>query len=132
MAVMRRLVAVNLLFALLGPWVAALSGAAAPVVACPMHRAGGSGSHAALAMTSGHQDASDHHEDSHHGTTARGCNCAGECGRSGAAFRLATSELIATARDVSSDERFDPVQFELGSAAHFLPLATGPPQRLRI
>src|SRR5256885_7274214 len=130
MAVMRRLVAFNLLVALLGPWIAALSGAAARVVACPMHRTGGAGSHAALAMTSGHQDASDHR--SHHGTTARGCNCAGECGRSGAAFSLATSELIATVRYVSADERFDPVQFELGSAAHFLPLATGPPQRLRI
>src|SRR5207237_8600854 len=129
---MRRLFAVNVLVVLLLPWIAALSGTAAPVVPCPMHRAGPAGSHAAHAMASGHQDARDHHGRSDHGTTARGCNCVGECGRSGAAFGLGTSEVVATVRDVNAAETFDPKQFELGSAAHFLPLATGPPQRVRI
>jgi len=93
---MRRLFAVNLLVALLGPWIAALSGIAAPVVPCPMHRAGAAGSHAVHTMAAGHQDQTGHHHrGSDHGTTARGCNCAGECGRSGAAFSLAAAELGA-------------------------------------
>ncbi len=129
---MRRLFAVNLLVALLGPWIAALSGTAAPVVPCPMHRAGAAGSHAARTMAPGHQDARDHHGRSDHGTTARGCNCAGECGRSGAAFSLAAAELIAMGRDSKPPTIVAPEQFEPGTLAHFLPLATGPPQRLRI
>src|SRR5256885_14697502 len=130
---MRRLLAINLTLVLLAPWIAALSGAAVPVVPCPMHRStGATSNNHATTMAGGRRESAQHPNGSHHGTSARGCNCAGECGRSGAAFSLAVTELIATARDVSSDERFDPVQFELGSAAHFLPLATGPPQRLRI
>src|SRR6266513_1871069 len=132
MPVMRRLFAVNLLVVLLGPWIAALSGTAVPVVTCPMHRTGAAGSHATHAMASGHLDARTGHGRSNHGTTAHGCNCAGECGRSGAVFGLATSEVVATVCDVNAVETFDPEQFELGSVAHFLPLATGPPQRLRI
>jgi len=129
---MRRLFAVNLFVVLLGPWIAALSGTAVPVVPCPMHRTGAAGSHAAHPMAPGHKDARDHPGRSNHGTTAHGCNCAGECGRSGAVFGLATSEVVATVRDESAAETFDPEQFELGSVAHFLPFATGPPQRLRI
>jgi len=132
MAVMRRLFAVNLLVALLGPWIAALSGIAAPVVPCPMHRARAAGTHAAHAMASGHEDAINHHGRSDHGTTARGCNCAGECGRSGAAFSLAAAELGAMVRDSKPPKVVAAEQLELGTVAHFLPLATGPPQRLRI
>src|SRR5205807_650600 len=106
--------AVNLFVVLLGPWIAALSGTAAPVVPCPMHRTGAVGSHAAHAMASGHQDARTRHGRSDHGTTARGCNCAGECGRSGGVFGLATSEVVATVRDVNAAETLDPEQFELG------------------
>ena len=50
MPVMRRLFAVNLLVALLGPWIAALSGSTAPLVPCPMHHAGTAGSHTAHTM----------------------------------------------------------------------------------
>src|SRR5882762_3471057 len=96
MVVMRRLFAVNLFVALLGPWIAALSGTAAPVVPCPMHRAAAAGAHPVHAMAAGHHnDARDHHNGSDHGTSARGCNCAGECGRSGAVFSLTATELVA-------------------------------------
>ncbi len=133
MPVMRRLFAVNLLVALLGPWIAALSGIAAPVVPCPMHRAGAAASHAMHTMSAGHQGQAGHdHRGSDHGTTARGCNCAGECGRSGTAFSLATAELLAVVRDSKPPKLVAPEQGELGSVAHFLPLATGPPQRFRI
>jgi hypothetical protein len=131
MPVMRRLFAVNLLVALLGPWIAALSGTAAPVVPCPMHR-GGTAAHATHTMAAGHQDARGQRGRSDHGTTARGCNCAGECGRSGATFSLAAAELFAMVRDSKPPTIVAPEQFELGTVAHFLPLATGPPQRLRI
>ena len=55
-AVMRRLLATQLIVILLAPWIAALSGAAAPVVPCPMHRSGETANHAhANGMTSEHQ-----------------------------------------------------------------------------
>lgn len=43
---MRRLLAIKLIVVLLAPWIASLSGAAAPVVPCPMHRSGEAASHA--------------------------------------------------------------------------------------
>jgi hypothetical protein len=132
MAVMRRLFAVNLFVALLGPWIAALSGTAV-VVPCPMHRTRAAGAHAVHTMAaSHHNDARHHHDGPDHGTSARGCNCAGECGRSGAAFSLAATELVAIALDASSVRIASADKSEPGSVAHFLPPATGPPQHLRI
>src|SRR5512132_2087779 len=92
---MRRLLAANLLAVLLTPWTAALSGAAVPVVPCPMHRADEArGRDHAAAVAGTHHESAQHQSGSHHGTSARGCNCAGECGRSAAAFDLPAEELV--------------------------------------
>ena len=132
-AVMRRLLATQLIVILLAPWIAALSGAAAPVVPCPMHRSGETANHAhANGMTSEHQAGAERSSHSHHGTTARGCNCAGECGRSGVAFSLATTERITIALRSTTEATVASEQPVFGSSARLLPLATGPPQRLRI
>ena len=83
---MRRLLAINLTVVLLAPWIAALSGAAVPVVPCPMHRSGATNHDHAGAMVA--DKGIEHHSPSKHRTSAPGCNCVGECGRSGAAFSL--------------------------------------------
>lgn len=131
---LRRLLAINLTVVLLAPWIVALSGAAVPLMPCPMHGSRGvtTSPDRANAAAGTHHDSADHQTNSHHGTTARGCNCAGECGRSGSAFSLAGTELgrlrfSAIAEATISDGRFD-----FSSATRLLPLATGPPQRLRI
>jgi hypothetical protein len=87
--------------------------------------------HAAAMAGSDHESA-EHQTSSHHGTSARGCNCAGECGRSGSAFSLLGTELVhlrftAIAEAIIADGRSD-----FSSAASLLPFATGPPQSLRI
>ncbi len=132
-AVMRRLLATQLIVILLAPWIAALSGAAAPIVPCPMHRSGEAASHAhANGMAPEHHANAEHSSRPHQGTTARGCNCAGECGRSGAPFALATSERIPVALRSSTEATIASEQPIFGSSARLLPLATGPPPRLRI
>jgi len=125
---MRRLVALNLTVMLLAPWIAALSGTAVPVVACPMHRAGGATSHNhAGAMVAEHGEEVEHHSPSKHGTSAESCNCVGECGRSGTAFTL--SARVQLTASFSALLEATPVSegFDFGSAARLLPDATGPP-----
>jgi hypothetical protein len=129
---MRRLLAINLTAVLLAPWLAALSGAAIPIVPCPMHRsAEPAGGRSAAATIGVHHERAEHRSGSHHGTTARGCNCAGECGRSGAAFSIPAEELV----NAPSSARSEPVAAseaaDFASAGHSLPFATGPPQRLQ-
>jgi hypothetical protein len=130
-AVMRRLLATQLIVILLAPWIAALSGAAAPIVPCPMHRSGEAASHA-NGMAGEHHANAEHSSRPHHGTTARGCNCAGECGRSGAPFSFPTSERVTVALSSTTEVTIAFEQPVFGSSARLLPLATGPPQRLRI
>jgi hypothetical protein len=131
--VLRRLVAITLTVVLLAPWIATLSGAAVPVVPCPMHRSGGVTSPGrANAVVGAHHGRAEHQTGSHHGTSARGCNCAGECGQSGSAFSLPGRESVrvnpkAIAKATIADGRSD-----LSSATRLLPPATGPPWRLRI
>lgn len=130
---MRRLIAIPLIVVLLAPWLAALSGAAAPVVPCPMHRSGDAASHShASGVVLEHQAGAEHSGGSHHKTTARGCNCAGECGRSGAPFSLSDRELVAVVSVAMPDAIVAAEQPDVASPARLLPLATGPPQRLRI
>ena len=132
MVVMRRLLAINLVVVLLGPWIAALSGIAAPVVPCPMHRAGEGLNHDhAAAVAGAHHHGAEHQSGSHHGTTARGCNCAGECGRSGSAFSLPAKALVRVRANPIADAIISNERAEFASATHLLPLATGPPQRLQ-
>ncbi|MFL5623828.1 MAG: hypothetical protein ACJ8AB_14345 [Gemmatimonadaceae bacterium] len=128
---MRRLFAANVLVVLLGPWIAALSGVATPAVVCPMHHASASASLAEHNPANGVQESGGHQHESDHETTARGCNCVGECGRSGAAFSLAATDLVATPRLIALSAVPAGDQSDLGSITRFLPLATGPPQRLR-
>src|SRR5512132_2760491 len=129
---MRRLVSIPLIAALLAAWIATLSGATVPVVRCPMHRSGEATTLGNSNATSrAHQESTQHDADSHHGNSARGCNCPGECGRSGAAFGLPVREIVrkasaAIARPAASSE-----QSSLAAAPRLLPLATGPPQRLQ-
>src|ERR1700674_1764383 len=104
---MRRLLAINLTVVLLAPWIAVLSGAAVPVVPCPMHRSAGATSHDhADTMAGTHQESAEHQRGSHHGTSARGCNCSGECGRSGAAFSLPVTELASVGEGTVEDAIF--------------------------
>ena len=130
---MRRLFAINLIVVLLAPWIAALSGTAAPVVPCPMHRSGGvtSPDHAG-AMAGAHHESAEHQTGSHHGTTARGCNCAGECGRSGSVFSLPAKALVRARLNPAADAVIANERADFASATHLLPLATGPPQRVLI
>lgn len=135
--VMRRLFAANVLVALLVPWITGWTGIAPPIVPCPMHSASAAGPHAMVHMSAGDKEALDPHNslDRHHGsdhrTTARGCNCAGECGRSGATFALAALEPPPTLLDMNPAGILSPGQGASRSSAHTLPPATGPPQRLR-
>jgi hypothetical protein len=132
-AVMRRLLATQLIVILLAPWIAALSGAAAAIVPCPMHRSGEAASHThALRMAPDHHANGEHSSRPHHGTTARGCNCAGECGRSGTPFALMASEHVWVALHSTTEATIASEQPIFGSSARLLPLATGPPSRLRI
>src|SRR5215208_6027146 len=92
---MRRLLAVQLIFVLLAPWMTALNGAAAPLVPCPMHRARAATGHDhATAATGAQHESAQHQRGSHQGRSGRGCNCAGECGRSSVAFSLPAEELV--------------------------------------
>jgi hypothetical protein len=130
---MRRLLAINLPVVLLAPWIAALSGTAVLVVPCPMHRSVGATNHGdADAMAGSHHKSAEHQNGSHHGTSARGCNCAGECGRSGGAFSLAVAEHVSVGRGAVTDPIFANDRSDFAPATRLLPLATGPPQRLRI
>lgn len=132
-AVMRRLLSIQLIVILLAPWIAALSGAAVPLVPCPMHRSGGAASHAhPNGMTPEHQPGAEHSSRPHQGTTARGCNCAGECGRSGVPFAVLTSDTESVALLSTTELTSASGQLIFGSSARLLPPATGPPQRLRI
>lgn len=132
-AVLRRLFAVNLTVVLLAPWIAALSGAAVPVVPCPMHRSGGVTSPSrASAMAGAHHESAQHQTGSHHGTSAAGCNCAGECGRSGSAFSLRSREFIRLSSRAVADATIADGRSDFSSTTRSLPPATGPPQRLRI
>src|SRR6266576_4621796 len=129
---MRRFLALNLIIALLAPWMAALSGVAAPVVPCPMHRQTAGDRQMHDGMDGSHQQGSKHKSSSHHGTTARGCNCAGECGRSGTAFSLGLIEIALLPSVRVLDAMQSTGQPQLASDDYLLPLSTGPPQRLCI
>jgi hypothetical protein len=124
---MRRLLAIKLIVLLFAPWIAAFGGTAPGVVPCPMHRSSeGSGSGQAL----GHQQGAEHSRSPQHGTTAHGCNCASECGRSGTSFTLPAREHLAVASLAVTEGVFASEQPDFASFARFLPFSTGPPQRL--
>jgi hypothetical protein len=128
---MRRFVALGLILALLAPWAAALSGVAAPLVPCPMHHQSAGASHRDHeAMGSTLARGADLHTGSHHAGAARGCNCAGECGRSGAPFGFAATRLAAVSFVERRNAVVDPAHFAPAVNARLLPLSTGPPQRL--
>ena len=128
---MRRLLAFNLIAVLLAPWIAAASGANL-VVPCPMHRVGEAASHdRSGTMANMDREGADSQHGSHHGTSARGCNCAGECGRSGAAFSLPVIQLVRVGRRAATDVAIRHDQPVLTLARRLLPPATGPPQRLQ-
>ena len=126
---MRKFLALNLIIAMLAPWMAALSGVAAPVVPCPMHRQSAGDRQMHDGMDAANRRKPEHQTSSHHGTTARGCNCAGECGRSGSTFSLALTEADPLPSVLPLDAMPSPRQPQLEFADHFLPLSTGPPQR---
>jgi len=128
---MRRLFAVNLIVVVLAPWIAALSGAATPVVPCPMHRSGEAAAHGHATHMPAEHDASSDHHGQHHGTSARGCNCAGECGRSGASLSLQASGLFAAATHLAPEQAIATERRDSDTGVRLLPPATGPPQRLQ-
>src|SRR2546423_1610088 len=127
---MRRLVAVNLFVALLAPWMAVASGTALQMVPCPMHRAGVADHTQSSLMQVGHSGHAKH-DASSHGNAARGCNCAGECGRTGAAFTLVGVGNDSCSSITARDSSITISSPSPSVAGRFLPLATGPPKRLR-
>ena len=128
---MRRFVASGLILALLAPWAAALSGAAAPIVPCPMHHQSSGASHRDHeAMASAPTRGADLHTGSHHAGAARGCNCTGECGRSGAPFNFPANRLAAVSFVERRSAVVAPPHFVPAVDGRLLPLSTGPPQRL--
>ena len=132
-AVLRRLLAITLTVVLLAPWIAALTSAAVPIVPCPMHRSGGVTSpDRANPVAGAHHESAEHQTGSHHGTSARGCNCAGECGRSGSAFSLPARTFVGFRSSGLAEPTIAGGRFDFSFATGLLPPATGPPQRLRI
>jgi hypothetical protein len=104
-----------------------------PVVPCPMHRSGPATTHdRADAVAGAHHETAEHHGDSHHGNSARGCNCPGECGRSGAALGLPAQKVVTEPSRVLAHAIVANEQADSASAARLLPFATGPPQRLQV
>jgi len=129
-AVNRRVLSVNLIIALLAPWIAALSGAATSAVPCPMHRSDETAAHGHAAHMRAGDDASNDHHSQHHGTSARGCNCVGECGRSGASFTFQARELFPAVTRMAPKQTIATERRDSDAAVRLLPPATGPPQRL--
>lgn len=129
---MRRLLAIKLIVAMLAPWIAALGGTAPGVVLCPMHRSSEGAGHAQTKGMAGHEQGAQQPRSPHHETTAHGCNCASECGRSGASVGVPTLDHVALSAIAATEQIFAPEQLTFGSFARLLPFATGPPQRLRI
>ena len=67
---------------------------------------------------------------SHHGTTAKGCNCAGDCGRTVTQIGFPATQN-ARVPIVDSTRIDTPRQQTFHTAAAYnLPFATGPPERL--
>ena len=128
---MRRLLAINLTVVLFAPWIAGLSGSAVPVVPCPMHRSGAATSHDHLGVVARHGKGVEHDSHSTHGTSAEGCNCIGECGRSGKVFTLPAKVLLSV-QAIAVSEPLARQRYDFVSAIRLLPDATGPPQRLLI
>jgi hypothetical protein len=128
---MRRFVALGLILALLAPWAAALSGVAAPIVPCPMHHQSSGALHRDHeAMGSTPAGGADLHTGSHRAGAARGCNCAGECGRSDPPFNFPASRLATVSIVERRNAVVAPALFAPAVNARLLPLSTGPPQRL--
>lgn len=130
---MRRLLALNLLIALLAPWIAVVSGTAVPATPCPMHRtAMGSMAPSEDPKQSGHHEHANKGAGSPHGTTAHGCNCTGECGRSSAPLSLtATRHTQALLAIIAGEAKGAVIERATGAVDRLLPFTTGPPQRLR-
>jgi hypothetical protein len=128
---MRRLVAANLLVALLTSWIALVAGIALPAVPCPMHHAGTAG-HApgASSTQAGHSGHANHDHSSHH-TAARGCNCPGECGRTGATFSLPAVDNSSDTYPSAAANLLTNTGTPARAVDRLLPLSTGPPTRLR-
>lgn len=131
---MRRLFAAKLLAALLTPWFLTQGAGLRAVAPCPMHSGHTLATHSSSGTPSTSRDRmSRHHDgDPDHGTTAKGCNCVGDCGRTvthiafptphDAQIRIVDSPRIDTLRD----------QISVVATAYDVPFATGPPQRLPV
>ncbi len=129
---MRRLLAAKLLLALLMPWFLTQGAGLRAVVPCPMHSghmvANHSRSHGADASREGvsrHRGGSSHDE-----SAAKGCNCAGDCGRTVTHIAFLTRQAARTA--IVGSPRIDPLRDQnfLPAPTYNVPFATGPPQRL--
>jgi hypothetical protein len=127
MTAMRRILAVNLLLALL----TAMSGAVTPVVPCSVHAPGAAGEHSGHRMADVHRGPAKQESGSPHGPRGHSCICPGVCGRSGVVLGLHQTTLITPVLTETPAPPVDIRQFAPTPVAFFLPLATGPPQSLR-
>ena len=129
---MRRLLAAKLLLALLVPWFLTQGAGLRAVVPCPMHSGHTLGNHAGSNAPDATDEGMSRHGEgtSHHRSTAKGCNCAGDCGRTVTHIAFPTEQ---TARlPLVESPRIDRLrdQNSLRVAAYNVPFATGPPERL--
>ena len=129
---MRRLFAAKLLVVLLTPWFLTQGAGLRAVAPCPMHSEHTLPTQTPSATPTASHDGMSRHGDGgpDHGTSAKGCNCVGDCGRTvthvafpgaqDAQVRIADSPRIDILRD----------QVSVTARAYDVPFATGPPQRL--
>src|SRR6476469_1106164 len=94
MTAMRRILAVNLLLALL----TAMTGAVTPVVQCSMHEPGAAGEHAGHRMADLHRGSAKAESGSPHVPARHSCMCPGVCGRCGVVWGLHQTALIPPAK----------------------------------
>jgi len=116
--------------AVFAPWIAVLSGTTTSAVPCQMHRSGETAAHWHAGHMRAGGDAGDDHHSQHQGTSARGCTCFGECGRSGASLAFQACDHSAPITRVASEPTMATERRASNAAVNLLPPATGPPQRL--
>jgi hypothetical protein len=130
--VMRRLFAAKLLIVLLTPWFLTQGAGLRAVVPCPMHSGHTLATHTPSGTPSESHDGMSRHSDGggDHGTTAKGCNCVGDCGRT--VTHIAFPAPKDTQVRIADAPRIDILrdQISVSATAFDVPFATGPPERL--
>src|SRR6476620_6476700 len=118
MTAMRRILAVNLLLALL----TAMTGVVHPVVQCSMHAPRAAGEHGGHLMADLHRGSGKPESGSPHVPAGHSCMCPGVCGRCGVAWGLHQTALIPPVQAEPAAATINAQQFAPPRVAFFLPL----------